>query len=563
MKEMIFKMFLFSFLIVLKENNSGVVNVLDYGFDETDATECIQKAIDSHASRVIVPNIGRPYIVRPLFARSSDQEIFFEPGVILQAKKGEFRDRDEVLLKISGVKNVKLSGYGATFRMNKKDYQDSSQYKRSEWRHALFITTSIGQPTENISVRGLHFEKSGGDGIYVGGTVDNTTKIPYQPVGVLVEDVVCADNHRQGFSITGAESLKIVNSVFIDTKGTNPQAGVDWEPNANKLEDLEMENCFIRNNNYGGIGIWLMHPPETGPKGIQLTFNNVHIDSDPGVQRYTVSCAYITDKDGFTGTISFNDCSFRNNNSYHTYNNPAWNTHVAYINMKSALRARVIFNRCLFEQTDKDGKVITFTVDLKEVKDNMTFGGVDFNNCIINDCYDRPFLNFTDWPKTDKGVNDIQGRITVNNPYGAKMTIGEPTDNIGLKVKSILTTAPEIIITEPSLLMVYKTGDRYRFSAEASDPDAGQGNGQGIKKVNFTIRRGTRIMAFCEDIEAPYEISGKMKGWDPGIYLLKAEAISYEHESSNLKVTAFEIKPKIKITSETKKRTKMLNVIEK
>jgi len=547
MKKISITFLMWLLLVMVYAQKPKLVNVLDYGFDETDATECIQKAIDSHASRVIVPNIGRPYIVRPLFARSSDQEIFFEPGVILQAKKGEFRDRDEVLLKISGVKNVKLSGYGATFRMNKKDYQDSSQYKRSEWRHALFITTSIGQPTENISVRGLHFEKSGGDGIYVGGTVDNTTKIPYQPVGVLVEDVVCADNHRQGFSITGAESLKIVNSVFIDTKGTDPQAGIDWEPNSNAMVDLEMTNCLFINNLIGGVALWLWHAPESGPVGMQLTLNDIHVDSDPGVQDLSTSIGYIDDNNGYTGTITYNDCSFRNSTG----------KHIVYITMKSALRARVIFNRCLFEQKDPKGKVISLSVDMRDVKDKMTFGGIDFNNCIVNDNYDRPFITFTDHVGTGKGIRDIQGKIKINNPFGAKMILGDQIQNIGLQVSPVLSRAPEVRIIEPSLLRIYRSGDKYRFSAEASDPDAGSGNGQGIEQVIFTIRKGERIITSGIDRVAPYEISGKMTGWEPGIYLLKATVISSEFGSTNLKTTAFEIMPEIKRSSQSIKKMKL------
>ena len=534
-------------------------NVLDYGYNEADATGCIQKAIDSQARKVIVPYIGKPYIVKPLFTTADDQEIYFEPGVVLEAMRGEFHDRGDVLFTISGVKNVTLTGYGATFTMHKKDYQDSTLYRHSEHRHALLIKSSAGKPTENITVRGLHVESSGGDGLYVGGSADPETKIPYQPVNVLIQDVVSADNHRQGFSITGAEGLKVLDGVFINTKGTNPQAGVDWEPNANKMTNLEMHNCLIRNNHFGGIGIWLMYPPEVGPKGIQLTFNNVHVDSDPGVQRYSVSTAYITDRDGYTGTIVYNDCSFRNNNSYHTYNDPDWHTHVAYINMKSALRARVSFNRCLFEQTNKDGKVITFTIDLQEVKDNMTFGGVDFNNCIVNDRYDRPFITFKDWDNTGKGVTDIHGDIAVHNPFGADMYLGEKTENIGLNVKSVRTLPPEVNILEPELLQIFKTGDKYKFSANASDPDVGTRNGEGIKQVNFSITKGEKIVAYQEDLTAPYEMSGKMKGWEPGIYLLKAEAISSEFGSMNIAVTAFEIKPPLKITKDTKKRLRSIS----
>jgi len=541
--------FVFLFILSYAEaQRPNFANVLDFDYNEADATECIQKAIDSQARKVIVPYIGKPYIVKPLLASVDDQEIYFEPGVVIEAMKGEFH-RQGVLFTISDAKNVTLTGYGATFRMHKKDYQDTTLYRRSEHRHALLIKSSVGQPTENITVKGLHFESSGGDGLYVGGSVDRDTKIPYQPVNVLIKDVVSSDNHRQGFSITGAENLKVVNGVFVNTEGTDPQAGVDWEPNANKMTNLEMRNCLFHNNKIGGVASWLWHPPAAGPKGIQLTLDNVHVDSDSGIQNLSTSIGYITDRDGFTGTIVYNDCSFRNNTEHHT----------VYITMKSALRARVSFNRCLFEQTNKEGKVITFTIDLKEVKDNMTFGGIDFNNCIVNDRYERPFITFKDWPDTGKGVRDIQGNIAVHNPFGAEMLLGEKTENIGLKVKAVHTLPPEIKILEPDLLRTFKTGERYIFGTGIRDPDSGTGNGQGIKQVNFSITKGEKIVASQEDLTAPYEISGKMKGWEPGIYLLKAEAISSEYGSINIAVTAFEIKPQSKITKDTRKRLVKIN----
>ena len=139
------------------------------------------------------------------------------------------------------------------------------------------------------------------------------------------------------------------------------------------------------------------------------------------------------------------------------------------------------------------------------------------------------------------------------------MYLGEKTENIGLNVKSVRTLPPEVNILEPELLQIFKTGDKYKFSANASDPDVGTRNGEGIKQVNFSITKGEKIVAYQEDLTAPYEMSGKMKGWEPGIYLLKAEAISSEFGSMNIAVTAFEIKPPLKITKDTKKRLRSIS----
>jgi hypothetical protein len=565
----IFTSILCTILISAKCQRAPVANVLDYGFTDTDATKCIQDAINSKAKKVLIPYIGKTYIVKPLFATSNDQEIFFEPGVVLEAMKGEFHESHCALITILGVKNVTLTGYGATLRMHKEDYQNPKLYTPSEWRHALEIRALIGKPTENITIKGFHSEKSGGDGFYVGGEADSITKIHIQPYNVLLQDVVAYDNHRQGFSITGAEKLKIINGVFIETKGTPPEAGIDWEPEYTKMADLEMQNCYLLNNVIG-LDIFLWRPPETGPLDMQLTLNNVHVDSDPDLHKRSVglsgtdktyaendpnyflqkaplSIGYISDRNGYRGNIIFNDCSFRNDIRY-----------AVSISNKSALRARITFNRCLFEQTHKDGTVISLSAYGKELKGNMTFGGIEFNNCIINDHYSRPFMTFSDMITTGNGIRDIQGNIIVNDPFGAKMALGNTVQNIGLKVLPVLSAAPEIKILAPSLLQTYKTGDSFRFSAQAFDAALGAHNGQGIKQVNFSIRRGDKIVAASEDRKAPYEISGRMTGWEPGIYLLKVEALSSDSQSTNGRVIPFEIKEESKITKSSMKKLKQI-----
>jgi hypothetical protein len=102
------------------------VYVTDYGCSETDATYCIQKAIDSGADKVIIPNIGKTYFARPLYTTQENQEILFEPGVVLEAKKNEFKGIRDCLFNITNTRNITLIGYGATFKMQKADYQNSA-----------------------------------------------------------------------------------------------------------------------------------------------------------------------------------------------------------------------------------------------------------------------------------------------------------------------------------------------------------------------------------------------------------------------------------------------------
>jgi hypothetical protein len=223
---------------------STVIVSKTFGFNDADATLNIQNALDSRYDTLVVDYTGKDWIVKPLFAKSN-KTLILESGVVLFAKQGEYKDVHDALFTITDVTNFSLIGYGAIFRMRKADYQNASLYTHSEWRHALDIQAKVGKPVENIVVKGLRFEKSGGDGICVAGVAGYPTSEPVQPKNILIQDVVCDDNHRQGISVTGGVDVKIVNTILKDTKGTPPQAGIDWEPDWERLLDVSMTNCYI------------------------------------------------------------------------------------------------------------------------------------------------------------------------------------------------------------------------------------------------------------------------------------------------------------------------------
>ena len=74
-----------------------LLSAASWGFDPADSTHAIQSAIASGASKFVIPNMGQPWIVRPI-QLASDQEIYFEPGVVLLAKEGEFHDPADCLI---------------------------------------------------------------------------------------------------------------------------------------------------------------------------------------------------------------------------------------------------------------------------------------------------------------------------------------------------------------------------------------------------------------------------------------------------------------------------------
>lgn len=221
------------------------VRASSFGFDPEDGTQALQKALDSGADKVIVDNPGKDWIVRPLFLRS-DQEIIFEKGVTIRAKKGAFKGRTDCLFQGQNVSNIKLRGEGdVLFVMNKRDYDNPALYRHAEWRSAIGL---FG--VENITISGLHLKSSGGDGIYIGASKERRLSR-----NITVENVICEDHYRQGMSVICVRGLAVRNSKFIKTAGTAPQCGIDFEPNRpdQGFSDVLIENCEFSANKRAGI----------------------------------------------------------------------------------------------------------------------------------------------------------------------------------------------------------------------------------------------------------------------------------------------------------------------
>ncbi len=211
--------------------------------DQEDDTAALQAAIRSGARRVIIPNIGRAWVIEPI-QLESNQEIVFEKGVVIEARRGKFLGPEDSLFTARDKENIVLRGKGASWVMRKQDYRNAP-YPKAEWRMCLCL---VG--CRNIEVSGLRLAGSGGDGIYIGRTEKNAGC-----VGIHLRRVVCDDNYRQGISVISARNLLVERCVLRGTEGTAPSAGIDFEPNKPDefLVNCVVRNCLIERNAYYGL----------------------------------------------------------------------------------------------------------------------------------------------------------------------------------------------------------------------------------------------------------------------------------------------------------------------
>jgi len=242
----------------------------DWGYNRDDSTGLLQKAINSKYKVIIIPAEPGPWKTRPLFIYKDDLTIILEKGAQLLAKRGSYMEKGDSLLTLNGVKNISIYGYGAIMQMWRDDY-DKEPYEHSEWRHGIKILSC-----NNINIYGLTIMGTGGDGIYISQL--RKENFPLYSSNIVIKDMKIIDNYRQGISVISARNLLIDNCYISGTKGTPPEAGIDFEPNRLKenFVNCKVTNCEISHNNGAGILIWLKSlDAESTP--IDITIENCTI----------------------------------------------------------------------------------------------------------------------------------------------------------------------------------------------------------------------------------------------------------------------------------------------
>jgi hypothetical protein len=374
----------------IREVQSGQRQVAQaswWGFDAADSTQALQTAINSGAAKVVVEKMPGPWIVNKI-ELASNQELFFEPGAVVLAKKGAFRGTGDALFNASGKSHIKLTGYQATLQMHRADY-DSPEYKKGEWRHVLNF-----HGCSDVVVTGLTLTESGGDGIYLGAGRHGETNR-----NVVIRDVVCDRNYRQGISVITAENLLIENCVLKNTAGTAPAAGIDFEPNApsERLVNCVMRKCRIEDNQ--GYALHIYARPLDGTSAPV----SIRIEDCTTRGANARSASIITScgpKGAVKGSIELVNCRFED-------------AGMTGINIGSkppdGVKLRLV-NCTLADPAEKPTQAAPILFSTR-AGDLENIGGVAFVDCTLCERIDRPLMKFAD----GAGVRllDVTGTLTV------------------------------------------------------------------------------------------------------------------------------------------------------
>lgn len=358
-----------------------------WGFDPADSTQALQAAIQSGAKKLLVENLGSPWVVDKI-QLASDQEIVFAPGTVVLAKRGAFKGATDSLFSASLQQNITLTGPGATLKMWKQDYDDPAQYTHAEWRHVLNFRSCA-----NVRITGLTLAGSGGDGIYLG-----VAKRGVPCTDFVIREVQCLDNYRQGISVISARNLLIEHCLLKDTGGTAPQAGIDFEPNhpSEELVNCVMRHC-VSENNRGDAYVLYLPPLRADSQPISVRLENCIARGGRSSARFVTGND--SESAGVKGSMEFVDCLFEDSAG------PA-----LVVSDKPLTGARVSFTRCQVRRPAAAEPAASPIQISGRATGVDTIGGIHFADCLVEDSLERQPMSYHDM-SGGVGLREITGTL--------------------------------------------------------------------------------------------------------------------------------------------------------
>ena len=149
----------------------------------------------------------------------------------------------------SNISNSSITGGNIVGDRHTHNYGTSGSH---EWGYGIRITSGT-----NISCTNVNSTDCTGDGIVIGG---NSTGQTYSQ-NVTITNCICDGNRRQGISVTSVVGLLVTGGSLINTNGTDPQAGIDFEPwkSSDYIQDCVVDGVTISGNTGWGIDWWFFH----------------------------------------------------------------------------------------------------------------------------------------------------------------------------------------------------------------------------------------------------------------------------------------------------------------
>jgi hypothetical protein len=210
------------------------------GDGRTDDTTALQAAFDKIAGTggtVLVPD--GVYMVDAVSEErrlkiKGDTTVKLSPGATLRVLPNGAKTY--ALLTIAGSSNVTVTG--GTLEGDRAQHTGTE----GEWGLGMIIA----QGSKNVTVSGVTSRNMWGDGFIIAAAQN-----------VTFCSVIADHNRRQGLSVIEVNQLEVKNSIFSNTQGTRPSAGIDLEPDdvKQRISNVRIHNSKFLNNQGPGIQV--------------------------------------------------------------------------------------------------------------------------------------------------------------------------------------------------------------------------------------------------------------------------------------------------------------------
>ena len=320
---------------------------------DIDYTDYLQKGIDNH-NIVLLPNFPIAVNTKGIKLKSNSK-VIFQPNTLLRLLPNS-QNTYHILL-IDGIKNVDV------FNANIEGDRDGHLDTKGEWGMGIWIKHS-----ENINLFSPKVSNCWGDGIYIGNQEKITSK------NILIDNALIDNNRRNGISIISGKNVTIKNSIVSNTNGTEPQAGIDIEPNTNndEVDNINIENLYTFNNANRGLLMVFDNLIGDSKKNINIIVNK-HKDYGSGIAlEFFVDRGYKKILDNkLSGNITIKGLNYEQNSKFPIVTNPGKKSKITLkmediviINKKNKKSILTTKKKKEFSDSFKSGKKVIITNSL-------------------------------------------------------------------------------------------------------------------------------------------------------------------------------------------------------
>lgn len=204
------------------------------GDNTTDDTEAIRKAIS-----FIGPGCNTLYLPAGYYLVSGDIQLVSNMNLYGDGKETVIHRAGNNLTEYAILDLIDVSRITIE-NIHLKGDRENHTGESGEWGMGIQMKNA-----HNITIRNVTCLECWGDGLYIGSNGEG--------VGcsqITIEKSTMHFNRRNGMSIINAKNVRISQSYFTDNRGTDPQAGLCFEPNntGEAISGAIIDGCIFDNN---------------------------------------------------------------------------------------------------------------------------------------------------------------------------------------------------------------------------------------------------------------------------------------------------------------------------